>query len=858
MSSAANTIKEFYNALFLNYSTNKACAFLSDDIVFLGTKETDIFFGISDMQKHLNKIISCISCNADVAFSDMREHNLGPCKKLISVKQNFTFLSRLLSVYAAYVLKKEDDIWLINYINLISTSNQSNKKDSTQIKKEVLNYNYDNFNTLTHADIRSRYEKEIRYYSTISEPNLISKCRLNITKNIVEAYTANENVSVTYVGDTYSNAIKKLSLCAAEKGYETKIINFFMHGSVMSYPYYCEDNPIDFMRRYSDGSTVLCSISVHVHKNPETGDLLLFIYSFDITEQKIMNILINKNTGSEFDFIAAVNLNNSQYYTTSCNSYLNIPIKGDYYNFIEHILYKFYDREDKAYYANLLSISCIKNMLEKDKSYSFQFSLKDTSQLIRIKRIRIYYIDKKWGYVFIEQTDITDIVYPEIKQKETISDAFKAVKQSDTAKADFISRISHEIRTPVNTIIGMSAIAENSLENNEIIADCLLKIKASSHFLLSLINDILNMSRMKNGKMFLNHKTIDFISFLTEINEICISQANCKGVTFECNTDPFLEKFYIGDGLKLEQVLINILSNAIKFTPPGGKVTFYAAQIKKDKDSALLRFTIKDTGKGISKNFMPHLFEPFSQEEANLPTSHEGTGLGLSIAKSIIDIMGGNILVRSEKDKGSEFTVEVALKTAPENKNIDNRTQLNKFCRGFSNTSSVSLQNTATLMHSNKNKSPSFLMPHSKEAEIKDFDFHSFHGKRILLAEDHAINAEIAVKILENKGFLVDVAENGLRALEMFSRSKTGYYDAILMDMLMPVMDGISASVNIRKLSNPDAQIIPIIALTANDCSDAAIKECINAGVNAYLTKPIEPFNLYNILFELITKRSNS
>ena len=217
----------------------------------------------------------------------------------------------------------------------------------------------------------------------------------------------------------------------------------------------------------------------------------------------------------------------------------------------------------------------------------------------------------------------------------------------NAAKTDFLSRMSHEIRTPMNAIIGMSAIAAQAIGDDERVAECISKIGISSRFLLSLINDILDMSRIESGKMLLKNEKIPTEDFINGLNAICYSQAAAKGVDYECIVDPTLDDFYIGDAMKLQQVLLNILSNAIKFTGEGGKVTFSAALHRKSKNGATLRYIVNDTGVGISEGFLLHLFEPFSQESSGTTAQYGGTGLGLSISKNIIDMMGGKITVRS-------------------------------------------------------------------------------------------------------------------------------------------------------------------------------------------------------------------
>ena len=544
------------------------------------------------------------------------------------------------------------------------------------------------------------------------------------------------------------------------------------------------------------------------------------------------------------------------------------------------------------------------------------------------------------------RADVTDVVRQEQKQKEELAAALVAAEQANAAKSDFLSRMSHEIRTPMNAIIGMSTIAAQSIGDDEQVADCISKIGISSRFLLSLINDILDMSRIESGKMLLKSERIPTEDFLVGINSICYSQAAAKGVEYECIVDPVLSDYYMGDAMKLQQVLINILSNAIKFTGEGGKVTFSVMERRKIKSDAILRFVVNDTGVGMNEEFLPHIFEPFSQESTGTTALYGGTGLGLAISKNIVDMMDGKINVRSIKGIGTEFTVDVKLGISEEEKLRHHQKKQNynfshlktlvvdddvAVCESAVVTLKemgvtaewvdsgrkavdrvsmlwaqgryydmilidwkmpemdgletarrirsivgpevtiiimtaydwVSIEHEAKLAGVNLLMSkPMFksalvsaftkaLGEKEEEARRPDTEDYDFTGRRVLLAEDNAINTEVAVMLLESKGFVVDTAENGLRALELFSKSPTGYYDAILMDIRMPLMDGLTAAANIRHLSNRDAGTIPIIAMTAN-AFDEDIEKSRAAGMDAHLAKPIDPGRMYQTLYDFI------
>ncbi len=586
--------------------------------------------------------------------------------------------------------------------------------------------------------------------------------------------------------------------------------------------------------------------------------------------------------------------------------------------------------------------------LKTQRVFSTMYSIYDDEHRVYRKRIQYAYLDEAAGQVVMTRTDVTDIMEEQKKQQDLLESALLAAKQASSAKTEFLSRMSHEIMTPMNAIIGMSAIAAQSIGNDEEIADCISKIGISSRFLLSLINDILDMSRIESGKMLLKNENIPFEEFVNGINTICFAQAQARNIYYECTVAPDVEECYVGDAMKLQQVVMNVLSNAIKFTPEGGRVSMNISQRKRIKDNAELRFVINDTGCGISEKFIPHIFEPFAQENTSTTSNYGGTGLGLAISKNIVDMMNGQINVRSIVGVGTEFTVDVNLGITDEARHkyrerasynftelkalvgdddvtvceytgiilkgmgvqfewVDSgRKAIDKVTAKWKSKESFDLvlldwkmpdmdgietareirrivgpditiiimtaYDWASIEHEAKLAGVNLLMSKpmfksslmsafekvfgdKKEGEHEDivtnFDF---TGKRVLLAEDHPLNVEVATKLLEHRGFAVEHAENGLRALEMFTTTPVGYYDAILMDIRMPQMDGLQAASNIRHCRKKDAKTVPIIAMTANAFEDD-IEKSMAAGMNAHLAKPIEPDVLYSTLAQWIFRK---
>ena len=397
-----------------------------------------------------------------------------------------------------------------------------------------------------------------------------------------------------------------------------------------------------------------------------------------------------------------------------------------------------------------------------------------------------------------------------MEANRALAEALARAEEASAAKTAFLSSMSHEIRTPMNAIIGLDRIALRDPNISETTRDELEKIGSSAKHLLSLINDILDMSRIESGRMVLKAEEFSFRDFLDQISIIIRGQCDDKGLGFTCNRIEPLGEYFIGDDLRLKQVLINILGNAVKFTDVPGAVTFTVEQADDaDADAGdaadmrMLRFTVEDTGIGIDEAFIPKLFEAFSQEDATTTNRYGGSGLGMAITGNMVDLMGGSIQVESVKGQGTTFTVDIPLKKAS----------------------------------------------HVETAQEEEHPWQevSLSGLHILIAEDMELNAEVLTDLLELEDATTEWAENGQRAVEVFEQSEAGHFDAILMDMRMPVMDGPSATKALRLLDRPDAATIPIIALTAN-AFEEDVAVCLQAGMNAHMSKPVDIEKLKELL----------
>ncbi len=381
------------------------------------------------------------------------------------------------------------------------------------------------------------------------------------------------------------------------------------------------------------------------------------------------------------------------------------------------------------------------------------------------------------------------------KQKnEALREAVSAAEAANRAKSTFLSNMSHDIRTPMNAIVGFATLASGNMEDKEKVRDYLGKILSASNHLLSLINDILDMSRIESGKLQLEETEVNLSQVYRELETIVSAQVSAKGLTLSMTEWDVSDENVSCDKTRLNQVLLNLLSNAVKFTPAGGTVSLELRQLPGDRqDRGIYEFRVRDNGIGMSPEFAKKIFEPFERERTSTVSRTQGTGLGMAISKSIVDMVGGTIEVHSEPQKGTEFVVRLPL----------------------------------TILKRQPTQEAPGTQPQPEETP-------DFTGKRILLAEDNELNREIAVTILSQFGFTVDPVENGAEAVARLRSAPQGTYDLVIMDMQMPVMDGCTATRLIRETHNP----IPILAMTANAFEEDR-KQALDAGMDGFLTKPI-------------------
>ena len=390
-----------------------------------------------------------------------------------------------------------------------------------------------------------------------------------------------------------------------------------------------------------------------------------------------------------------------------------------------------------------------------------------------------------------------------IAQNEELKAALDTAEKANKAKSAFLSNMSHDIRTPLNAILGYTHLSKREDITLQELKDNMKRIEHSGNHLLALINDVLEMSRIESGKMELIETGTDLIRVLNETEDIFANQMAQKNIRFHVQTEEIRERLVYCDRNRLDRILLNLLSNAYKFTPEGGEITVVLKQTGKTEDKASYELSVKDTGIGMSPSFVEHLFTPFERERTSTISRIQGTGLGLSITKSIVSLMKGTIDVQTEEGKGTVFTVHLTFRLC---ENQDEVVQ--------------------------------------KASKTCSYDF---SGIKILLAEDMAVNREIASAILMHLGIAVESVENGLQAVEKLKQADPGEFQAVLMDIQMPVMDGYEAAKAIRALQDPMISRIPILALTANAFAEDR-KKAIDAGMNGHVSKPVNPDELADSL----------
>ena len=487
--------------------------------------------------------------------------------------------------------------------------------------------------------------------------------------------------------------------------------------------------------------------------------------------------------------------------------HLGLEIPCSYDEYVSRKSAMFTSKPEAEVFRKSFNRDALLEMYE-NKRYSFdheyEFLREDKKGIFREAVIltKDLETDEIWGLTYVR--NVTTEWEESKRIEQTLRDAFNQAQRASKAKSLFLSQMSHDIRTPLNSILGMAAIAREHIDNSARVTDCMDKIDYSGRHLLELINNVLDLSAIESGKTVISSEEFDIRQFLEETLEGMRGVAERKHHMTITEIDDSVKGIVSGDRIKLRQVINNVLGNAVKYTPDGGVIRFAAVDAEPERhDVAKYVFTIEDNGVGMPPEFLEKMFDPFTRMDSHRTTRVEGTGLGMSIALNIVRMMNGDIQVRSEVGKGSVFEITVCLKRS--------------VAQVYSDIGSISLEEPV-------------------KERMSDYDF---GGARVLLAEDLEFNAEIATEFLQEAGVITEVAVNGAEAVRMFSESEAGYYRMIFMDIQMPELDGNAAARAIRALDRPDAKTVPILAMTANAFVEDVMK-AERSGMNGHIAKPIE------------------
>ena len=790
------------------------------------------------------------------------------------------------------------------------------------------------------------YEGMNEQFNSLADESL-TVFRTNITTGVIEEVRGRDLYDTDYPGGLISESARVRSESFLVPGDRERYDEIFRLERLVD-RYYKGMGPAVFVGycRRASGRQCFVKFSGSAAIDPVTGDVIAFGVETEYNTEKVTEVLNQRVLAQQYDMVSYIV---GDHYGVVIGDARNIK-RGNIFPKQRDGVYSEYIRDqvlpaasrdvrDPEQLRLALSAETVVKKLEESDTYTVDVTCEDGGELF-FKRFTYYLVDRDAKFYLLLKSDITDVLREERERNLALADALRAAEQANAAKTSFLSNMSHEIRTPMNAIIGLDNIALQSPDLSPQTRDYLEKIGGSARHLPGLINDILDMSRIESGRLTLRKETFSFKGMLEQINTLVQAQCRDKGLSFECRIIGQVSDSYIGDDMKLKQVIINILSNAIKFTEAPGAVTLTIERIARFDGNSTLRFVISDTGIGMDEAFIPKIFDAFTQENISRSTTFGSTGLGMAITRSIVEMMNGTIAVSSKKGEGSEFTVTVTLRDSDEKGGLGGfinpremsvlvvdddpvacehaRIELEEV--GIAADTCLSGAEALKLIELRHAKHEPYhlvlldwKMPEQDGMEVaRLIREHYSHettiiiltaynwddimeaatgagvdgfmakplfasgvlgeyeaimkrkgmalrerrraklaGKRVLMAEDVFINAEIMKQILAMRDMVVEHAENGRIALEMFENSPVGHYDAVLMDVRMPGMDGLEAASAICALDRPDARHVPIIVLTAN-AFDEDVQLSLQAGMTAHLSKPVEPDHLYETLEALI------
>lgn len=568
----------------------------------------------------------------------------------------------------------------------------------------------------------------------------------------------------------------------------------------------------EYRSRQNDGRLYWAHAVCRLAQDKESGDIISYTFIRNIDTSKKRELVTESVIDEEMDFVMLLN--------TVSSAVMLLRLRA---GFSEFALYKEFPfdtvaqseemdhivPEERATVADFFDQDYLIEQLRQNDVVKVIYRVDPSNGSRYRKKMRAFYLDSTHEDIVIACRDITDLYKYEQEQRNRLQLALRDAQAASSAKTEFLSRMSHDLRTPMNVIIGLTSLAMDNVEDPAEMKDTLSNITSSAKYLLSLINDCLDIEKIDSGQIELHPTPYSYSEFHDNMQAVIGPLCRQKGLTLFMDEKSDIVPIIIADKVRLEQIYYNLLSNAVKFTPSGGRIELLTQTVEHDDKHVVNDCIIRDNGIGMSSEFQKHMFEPFAQESNDISPEYSGTGLGLPIVKRLVELMGGVMTVKSALNEGTEFRIRFTFPIA-DKEVVSNGTR-----------------------------------PPDPHADLRD--------KNVLIAEDHPINLMIAVKLLEKAGMHVTSAENGQEAIEKFRSSKEKYFSAVLMDIRMPVINGLEAAKVIRSLDRRDARAVPIIAMTAN-AFDTDIKASLDAGMNAHLSKPVDSQLLYDTLSDLITR----
>lgn len=658
--------------------------------------------------------------------------------------------------------------------------------------------------------VEERYQREVGYLRQNDDNNLIAKGHYNLTKNMVLEYTTkNDDFFRMNPGDTYDEGFRHLiSLaCAAAERLELsdrldrrKLIDRYQHGQMQTV--------ITYRRAVSGRLPIWIALHVHTYMMPETGDLECFSYAYDVSGKMETDMIMGLISDEEFDFVGLIYAGTDEFEFIKKSPHIGIAglrEKISYSRSCEYVLKNYVSDEEKSRYEDAVALEHIRAGLDRNGGKHVATYRRMENGRVLCKQLDYVWLDRQSGIILAVRSDVTATYLRDQEHLARIEAAKLEAERANEAKSTFLSGMSHDLRTPLNGVIGFTdlALKEADPEKKQ---DYLRKIDSSGRLLLALVNDTLELSRIESGKAVLEPEAVKPSELVPAVVTALRPSAELRGIRME--TD-FTEEGSIPlwcDRLKVQKIALNLISNSIKYTPEGGRVLVSTSLSDSDR-GCIWTLRVEDSGIGMSEEFMKRMYEPFAQEKRSESLKTPGTGLGLSIVRRYVDLMEGTISTESRIHEGTKWVISLPVRQIRE----------------------------------------------SVQQERESADDAFLAGKRVLLCEDNYMNTEIAVMLLKDRGISAECAENGEAGFRMFRDSPCGYYDAILMDLRMPVMDGKTAARKIRSLERTDARTVPIAAMTA-DAFAESIREAQEAGMDGYLTKPIEPEKMFRELTRIMKK----